>query len=77
MPQPRDIWSGLPQALRQQAIDDITAIFTEVIHEHFRTHHPVPPRPPGHHLHPPVQPPPGPDQSGEPSAPVRPQATGP
>ena len=69
--------AGLPQALRQQAIDDITAICAEIIHEHFRTHHPVPPRPPGPHLHPPVQPAPGPHQPGEPPPPVRPPAAGP
>ena len=37
MPQAQEIWPGLSQVLRQQAIDDITAICTEVIHEHFRT----------------------------------------
>ena len=34
------VWSGLPQPVKQQIIDDILAIFTEVIHERFRIHHP-------------------------------------
>ncbi len=60
MRQPRDVWPGLPPALRQQVIDDITAIYAEVIHEHFRTHYPVPSRPQGPDLCPAVQPAPGP-----------------
>ena len=56
MPHAQNIWQGLPQALKHQVIDDITAICTEVIHEHFRTHHPLTPQPQGGHLHSPVQP---------------------
>jgi len=38
------VWSGLSTALKQQVIDDIAAIYTEVIHERVRMHHALPPR---------------------------------
>ena len=43
MARPKNIWQGLSQALKHQAIDDITTICTEVIYEHLRTHYPVSP----------------------------------
>jgi hypothetical protein len=50
MSQPREVWSRLPQTLRERVIDDITNICTEVVHARLRTHHTGPPEPPGHHL---------------------------
>jgi hypothetical protein len=60
------VWSGLSTALKQQVIADIVTIYTEVIHERIRMHHAFPPRSTGAHLHPPIQPTPGTNQSREP-----------
>ena len=62
---PGDVWGRLPQAVRLQVRRDIAIVIQEVLHEYIRPHQAVPPRPPGDHLHPPVQPPPSPDQPGE------------
>src|SRR5262249_48946910 len=77
MPKPQTIWASLAPAVKQQVIDDIATICTEVIHERIRIYHSLSSQSPGHHLHSPVQPPPDAHQPGEPETPVRPPPTRP
>ena len=53
---PRKLWQRLPEALKQQIVQEFTTLFEDVLHEHLRHHSADAPSSPGHRLRSPVQP---------------------